>query len=414
MPKLTKKVVEAATPKDTSFFVWCSDLPGFGVRVFPTGKRVYYADYRNAAGTRKRMSLGPHGKITTEEARKLALSVLGGAVKGEDPAEERATRRKSMTVADLCDDYLEAVEKGLIIGRSGKAKKASTLYVDRGRIARHIKPLLGKKLVIDLAPPDIVRFIRDVTAGKTATVEKTDRKRGVAIVEGGAGTAARTAGLLGGVLSYAVSIGVIPTNPATGVKRPADNKRERRLSSDEYRALGKALAASEAERDTRQGIDGVRLLALTGCRSGEIVGLKWTEVDEAGCCLRFSDTKTGASVRPIGSAVFDVLATIPRSSAYVLPAVRGEGAFGGLPGAWARLMKRAGLVGVTPHTLRHSFASVAGDLGYADSTIGALLGHAGGNVTSRYVHRLDAVLIAVANKVAGEVYSLLDSRVSIY
>ncbi|MBI5112276.1 MAG: integrase arm-type DNA-binding domain-containing protein [Rhodovulum sp.] len=100
MPKLTKSIVDAAELKDGPYFIWCSELPGFGVRVFPSGKRVYYADYRNKAGVRKRMSLGPHGKLTTEAARKLAVITLGGVLKGEDPAEERSTRRNSLTTAD--------------------------------------------------------------------------------------------------------------------------------------------------------------------------------------------------------------------------------------------------------------------------------------------------------------------------
>ena len=94
MPRLTKQIVDAARPKERAYFAWCSDLPGFGVRVHPTGRKAYYVDYRNLDGVRKRMTIGAHGKITTEEARKLALQTLGDAAKGEDPAQERATRRK--------------------------------------------------------------------------------------------------------------------------------------------------------------------------------------------------------------------------------------------------------------------------------------------------------------------------------
>src|SRR6476659_6288648 len=120
MPRLTKRIVDDAPAKSAKYFVWCSELPGFGVRIFPTGKRVYYADYRNSAGARKRMSIGHHGKVTTEEARKLAISTLGAAVKGEDPAAERATQRKSITVRELCDRYVEAAELGLIFGKRGR------------------------------------------------------------------------------------------------------------------------------------------------------------------------------------------------------------------------------------------------------------------------------------------------------
>jgi integrase len=406
MPKLTKRVVDAATPREAKYFVWCSELPGFGVRVFPSGKRIYYADYRTKAGTRRRMSLGTHGKLTTEEARKLAIVTLGDVIRGEDPAEERATRRGSMTVADLCDTYLAAADKGLIMGKGGQAKKASTLYVDKGRIERHIKPLLGRRLVADLTTPDVQRFVRDVQSGKTAGVVKTGF-RGKAVVEGGPGTAARTVGLLGGILSYAVSEQIIPANPASGVKRPADRKRKRRLTPDEYGALGRALTKAEEGRAERwQAIAGVRLLALTGCRLSEIVKLRWSEIDRTEPCLRLDDTKEGASVRPISRAVVLILDGLERvpGSPYVLPTARGgQGPFASLDDALERIVGLAGLEGVSAHTLRHSFASTAGDLGYSDSTIGAMLGHAGHGVTSQYIHHLDAVLIAAADRVAMQI-----------
>lgn len=407
MPKLTKSIVEAAAPRAKQYSVWCSELPGFGVYIQPTGSRTYFVDYRNADGVRRRMTIGRHGKITTEEARKLAIATLGSTVRGEDPAEERTTRRKSLTVAELCDAYLKAAEKGLIIGRSGRPKKASTLGTDRGRVERHIKPLLGRKLVIDLQRSDIARFIRDVTAGKTAADVKTDRKRGRAIVEGGAGTAARTAGLLGGILSYAVSEGVLQTNPARGVKRPADNKRERRLDAKEYRALGKALADAEAEMELPQAVAGTWLIALTGCRYGEVQALKWSEVDIEGEALRLGDTKTGASVRPLSKRAIEVLDKIERvdGNPYVLPAVRKtKGHYGSLAAAVERIVAKATLAGVTSHTLRHSFASVGDDLGFTENTIGSVIGHAGHSITSRYIHKLDSVLIAAANKIANEIH----------
>ena len=376
--------------KDAPYFLWCSELPGFGVRIFPIGKRVYYADYRNSGGTRKRMSIGQHGKITTEEARKLAIATLGAVVKGEDPAEERATGRKSITVRELCDRYLVAAERGLIMGKRGLPKKASTIYVDRGRIARHIKPLLGSKRVRDLAAADINRFIRDVADGKTAIVEKTANKRGKAVVEGGLGTAARTAGLLGGILSFAVSEGIRPDNPARGVRRPADRRRKRRLTSDEYTALGKALSASERDGETWQAIAAVRLLALSGCRPGEIINLKWSEVDRDRAACVFTIRKRAR----LHGRLANLRSQFSRSSKsadddFVFPAVRrGRGAFGGMARGWRRLMKRAGLQGVTPVTLRHSFASVADDLGFTRATVKAMLGHSTGDVTEGYIHKL--------------------------
>ncbi|RLP23643.1 site-specific integrase [Mesorhizobium sp. YM1C-6-2] len=407
MPKLTKKVVDAARPRDKQYTVWCSELKGFGFYVQPSGSKTYFVDYR-VDNARRRMTIGRHGVLTTEAARALAIQTLGPvALQKADPLLERRTRRASLKVAQLCDRYMRAAESGLILGRrKNRPKKASTLEIDRGRICRHIKPLLGNKLVIDLTRADITKFMRDISAGKTAVKNRTGKNGARVEVKGGIGTAARTTGLLGGILTYAVDEGIITSNPTQGVKLPADGVRSRRLIADEYRALGQALSRSATEYDTPQAVTGAWLLALTGCRLGEIEALRWSEVDEEGQCFRLADSKSGPSVRPVGREAFDVLRTALRVPGipYVLPALRKTGHYKGLAGAWVRLMNRAALEGVTPHTMRHSYASVAGDLGFAESTIAAMLGHTAGTVTSRYIHRLDTVLVAAANRVSGEIW----------
>lgn len=404
MPKLTKTAVEAAVPRPKQYTLWCSELPGFGVYILASGRRTYFVDYRNAAGTRRRLTIGRHGKVTVDQARKLAISIMGKAVSGEDPASERALARKAITMCELCERYLDAADQGLILGKRGRPKKASTISTDRGRILRHINPLLGQKPVREIEGADINRFIRDVSRGKTAITEKTKTLRGKAIVKGGAGTASRTAGLLGGVLSFAVSEGLITDNPARGVRRPADNRRQRRLTADEYRKLGDAI--SSLERDgALQGPAAVRLLALTGCRYGEIIKLRWDEVDGPGRCFRFLDSKEGPSVRAVGQPVVDILSAIKPAlnCPYVLAPIRRGETFGGFSSAWSKVITEAALSGVTAHTLRHSFASVAADLGFSELTIAALLGHRSGSITSRYVHQLDSVLLAAADKVASEI-----------
>ncbi|TIL63546.1 MAG: DUF4102 domain-containing protein, partial [Mesorhizobium sp.] len=144
MPKLTKAVIDGAELRDKQYTIWCSDLKGFGAYVHPTGRRTYFVDYRSGDGARRRMTIGRHGVITADQARKLAIETMGGIVlQKADPLLERKTRRKSLTVSQLCDQYLKAARKGLILGRSRRPKKASTIAIDTGRVERHIKPLLG-------------------------------------------------------------------------------------------------------------------------------------------------------------------------------------------------------------------------------------------------------------------------------
>ena len=405
--KLTKRTLDSVKPKPThDVFLWDDEVPGFGVRVKSSGVRSFIVQYRNGSGVSRRMTLGKFGVLTPDEARKMAKHTLAEVARGADPAARRAQDRDAMTVRQLCRIYLEAAEKGLILGKGKRPKKASTLYIDRGRIERHILRLLGSRRVRDLTTPDILRFMRDVTTGKTADDVKTGF-RGRAIIEGGAGTASRTVGLLGGILSFAVSEGIIASNPVRGVKRPADNRREIRLTADQYRALGKAVAAADVGGENPSAVLAIRLLALTGCRRGEIERLQWDEVDLPGRCLRFSDSKEGKSIRPLGADAGRLLAKLTNDSRYVLPGNAPDKPFVGLPKAWPRIVGEANLPDLTPHGLRHAFASVAVDLGYSEPTIAALLGHGTHSITGRYLHHLDSALLAAADKVAGEIAAMM-------
>ena len=412
MPKLTKSIVDAATPREKQFTIWCSELKGFGIFVQPSGSRTYFVDYRNRESVRKRMTIGRHGKITAEEARKLAIATLGETVKGRDPAEERVQQRKALTVKELCDRYLTAADKGLILGKGDRPKKASSLYVDRGRINRHIVPLLGKKRVQSLKPADINKFIEDVATGKSAKVEKTDKKRGKSIVKGGLGTAARTAGLLGGILTYAVHQGLLEKNPAHGIRKPADGIKKRRLSDDEYRLLGQILQDRAADEQFKTTVQIIRLLALTACRRGEAIHLRRSELDVDASCLRLIDSKEGASVRPVGLPVLDLLAPLiaEKNGDFVFKGTVEGKPLVGFPRLWNKLFKETALADVTPHVLRHSFSSIANDLGFTEATIGALMGHSRGTITGRYIHTVDSLLVMAVDTVAGHIQGLLDGK----
>jgi len=379
------------------------------VRIKPTGVRSFIVQYRNSSRVSRRITLGKVGVLTVEEARTLAKRGLADVIKGDDPAERRSEERKAMTVRQLCHAYVEAADKGLIMGKRGQPKKPSTRYVDQGRITRHILPLLGNRLVRDLTTPDIARFMRSVAAGKTADDIKTCL-RGRAIVRGGRGTAARTVGLLGGILSFAVSEGVISVNPARGIKRPADERREVRLSTDEYKLLGQVLSDAETRGENPAAILAIKLLALTGCRRGEIERLRWSELDLTGRCLRLANSKEGRSIRPLGQAAIELISDLPTEREFVLSERSTGRPFSGLPKAWRRIMAETQLANLTPHGLRHAYASVASDLGYAEPTIAALLGHATRTMTGRYIHHLDAALIAAADIVSDHIAAALDRR----
>ena len=409
MPKLSKKVVDAAGPKNKDYVIWDDDLPGFGLRVFRSGKRSYVLQYRSL-GRSRRYTIGLHGVWTPETARLEAKIQLGRIAKGDNPAEERQLDHRAITIKELCNLYSGDMKAGLILGKGGRPKKASTIYTDLGRMNCHILPLIGNRRVKDFTKADANRLLKDVMAGKTKVTRKTGKLRGKSIVRGGAGTASRTIGLLGGIMTYAVEAGIIDINPVHGIKKPKDNVRQRRLSEAEYRILGWMLADAERLDTYETFAMVVRQIALTGCRRSEIIGLKWADVDLESSCLRLSDSKEGASVRPIGLPVVEFLEArgLDADGDYVFPGVRCAEHYGAIANQWDRIFKDSALGDVTPHVLRHSFASIANDLGFTEITIAALLGHSKGSVTSKYVHTLDATLVMAADTIAGYIQGLLN------
>ncbi len=156
-----------------------------------------------------------------------------------------------------------------------------------------------------------------------------------------------------------------------------------------------------------------KFLALTGWRRGEMLALKWSEVDLAARTARLADTKTGASLRPLSHAACDLLRSLARMGELVFPAsVGADKTMRGFHKVWLRVAKQAALpADVTPHVLRHSFASVADDLEYSELTIAALIGHKKASVTSKYAHKADAVLLQAADAVSDRIAELMgDTR----
>lgn len=411
MTKLSKRIVDAAEAREKDYVIWDDELPGFGLRVFTSGKRSYLIQYRSA-GRSRRYTIGQHGVWTPELARKEARIQLGRVAQGDNPAEERQLDHRAITVKELCDLYFTDLKAGLILGKGGRPKKASTIVTDTGRINRHIVPLIGTRRVKDLVKADINKVLKDIMAGKTRASVKTKKLRGKAIVRGGAGTATRTVGLLGGILTYAVEAGIIETNPAHGVRKPKDKVRNRRLTEAEYRTLGEILHKAAEDEKFEISVDIIRQIALTGCRRTEMIKLQWVEADTEASCLRLIDSKEGASIRPIGLPVVEYLEHRRTAAAgtYVFPGQGDDNAFGSFPNHWKKILEDTPLSDITPHVLRHSFASIANDLGFTEVTIAALVGHAKGSVTSKYIHTLDTALIMAADTISGYIQGLLAGK----
>ncbi len=340
----------------------------------------------------RRLTIGAHGSPwTVDTARSEAKKILGRAANGEDPAQEKQDLKKQLTVSQLYDQYFQY---------GCATKKPSTLATDRGRIERHIKPLLGRKRVQDVTRADIKKFLQDVAQGKTAADVKTG-KRGRAIVRGGQGAATRTVGLLGGVFAYAVDCGMIEASPVLGVKRFADKKGVRYLSQRELVALGDAFRKAESQGENPSAIAILRLLIFTGARKGEIEKLNWSEVDFEAKYLKLADSKTGQKAFPLNAPALQVLRDQVQleGSGFVFPAYRSNGYYEGTPKVWQRIRLLAGLENVRLRDLRHSFASNAVSGGASLPIVGALLGHADSATTQRYAHLSDDPLRAVSDAV---------------
>ncbi len=406
--RLKKSAVDALEARADRYFVWDSELGGFGVRVSPTGRKTFLLGYR-AKGSRifRKYTLGVFGKITVDEARESAKKLLGKIANGADPATDLQERKDSPTVAEFGIDYLGDVD----------ARKRPSTATEYHRVwKKHVIPALGTRRVASITPADIAKLHR--------ALRKTPYQ------------ANRILAQLGAFFTYAEQQGVRPkhTNPAHDVKFfPESEGRERFLSPAEVVKLGQALTKAEQEglppapRKRRKGpkspatakhtpktipvvpanpyaVNAVRFLLLSGWREGEALTLKWSYIDFQRQTAILPNTKTGKSVRHLGAPACALLTALPRidGSPYVFPGRSAELPLVNITRTWYAVRYNAGLEDVRLHDLRHSFASAVASGGGSLLVIRSLLGHKDSATTQKYAHLLDDPVRVQADATAGE------------
>ena len=375
--RLTKRTVDALGVEEKDAVFWDRDLAGFGVRVHATGRKVYVVQSRGPGGPR-RVSLGRHGEMSTEEARKQAALVIDRIKRGEEPIPEPP--EAELTVAGLAERFMRTHVEGRL--------KPATVAAYRSVLDKYILPELGGTAVSGVGGAEVSELhhgLRDTPVLANKAVH-----------------------LLSRMFSLAEAWGLVPSghNPCRAVRRYRTRKRERFLTPAEYRRLGRALTGAEAEGAVwPPAIAAIRLLMLTGCRVSEILGLRWDDVDRTAGDLRLRDAKAGPRMVPLTKPVLGILDAIPREpeNPWVIIGQRPGKNLTSLHHYWRPIRERAGLEDLRIHDLRHSYASRALALGESLYTIGKLLGHSAVSTTARYAHLMRDARKEAAVRVGGSI-----------
>ena len=356
----SRAVGKLAVEKDTVF--WDRELTGFGVRVYPTGAKVYIAQARGPKGPR-RVTVGRHGVIHAEEARKRAALVIARVKAGDEAVPKPLKRASGPTVAELAKRYLTEYAEARC--------KPRTVKVVRSVVRKHILPMLGKMPLASVERAHVAQLHERLSDTPAAANQ--------AVV------------VLSLMYRLAEEWGMVPegTNPCRAIAKYPERRRERFLTEAEFDRLGNVLDEVEEKGGaSAAAVAAIRLLMLTGCRKSEILTLRWEDVrlDEAE--LRLADSKTGARVVSLSPPAVKLLAGLPRlpGDPWVIPGRKPGTHLRKIDDAWKAIRSRAGLHDVRLHDLRHSFASRALALGEGLPMIGKLLGHARIETTSRYAH----------------------------
>lgn len=365
MAKITKSAVDTAQASDKDGYLWDSQLKGFGLKITPAGRKVYFVQYRvgGRAGKTRRVTIGTHGSITADQARTEAQALLRQISRDEDPLAVSDKKKQEKTFGVLIDQFLcEHVDIKL---------KTRSIAEYRRLIEKLVPKSLKEKRISELVRPDISRLQQSLSS----TPYQANRLLAV----------------LRKFFNWCEKNGYRAdhTNPALHVDKFAESRRNRFLSEVEIAHLGDVLASEEiANRYSPFVIATIRLLSLTGARLSEILTLKWEWVDFEAKCLRLPDSKTGAKTVYLNPPALQVLADLPKldGNPHVICGERPGAHLVNLQKPWSSIRKLAGLDNVRIHDLRHTFASIAVANGMSLPMIGALLGHSQPQTTARYAH----------------------------
>ena len=379
MPKrqyrtLSKRIVDRLTVNGKDAIFWDSDLPGFGVRVYPSGRKVYVVQARSN-GKSRRVAVGRHGDIAPDQARKDAAGIIARIKAGLPP--KLVEPEAPPTVADLAERYRREYV--------AMHCKPNTVKHYGLMLQKHIVPRLGT-LHVSEVERDILKFQFELSDLPTVSNRCVD--------------------ILVKMFNLAEQWEMRPPgrNPCKSVRRyKVDSRKERFLTPAELARLGRTLDIAPAKRlASRHAAAAIRLLVLTGCRRNEIMGLAWDDLDFEAGEMRLRDSKTGGRIVPMPPAAAEVLGALPRfeGNPWVFPGRKKGTRQVNINDSWDRVRRHAKLDGVRLHDLRHTFASRALALGESLPMIGKMLGHRKVQTTARYAHLARDSVKASASRVA--------------
>ena len=367
MSKLNKRFVESIkSDPNKTLKLWDSELKGFGVVVLPSGRKTYCIQYRNQDRTLKRLKIGVHGVISPEEARDLAKKQLGSLAHGKDPAMVKDEVRKSPSITALADEYID---------RHASKKRPKSLYEDKNLLNKLILPAIGSYSVARISRRDLEDL--------HGRLERTPYQ------------ANRVIALLSKMFSLAISWGWRDDNPAIGIKKYQEEKRDRWLNKDELSRLWAVLD----KYDTHPTSYLFKLLLLTGARKGEAMMATWDQFDlENGVWTKPSHlTKQKKKEHlPLSDKTVSLLKRLKDlnnpGSSYLFPGRVAGQPIKEIKTFWKKVLKEASLENVRVHDLRHTHASHLVSSGLSLSVVGKLLGHTQAATTQRYAHLADEAL----------------------